>query len=202
MAVLWRECQRDIKSYKKLVIYILILVFYIYNCNSAFEISEKITDIMIGYLMVALYSSLGSYSNIAVILALPVDIKAYNSYKTIYFFIKITLVTIITMIILKLKLGSLMVLNLMNLYFIFTVICTLLCINYLSHYLLAICKKKHSYMIFLVIMVLVSGVRLLILNSFHIVLGLNLLVASLLICLLIGALYERINTEKVLHNWF
>lgn len=97
--IIWKEACRDLHSYTILCMIFISIIFIDIRINTSYEFLSGIYNISTGILLISIFSSLFSYMNIDILLSLPKSLYDFCIAKTIYIFLKTTIISSINLIV-------------------------------------------------------------------------------------------------------
>lgn len=200
-AILWREINRDIKSYKALwgsLMMSFIAILYYKNYG---QIADTFYYIAIGLLAISFSNSSYFMNNIITVLCLPIRMRDYCIGRTIYKIFRMCLWMIIFTAFMKviyhIKIVPLIRMRSVN---ITLVLLTLTSIAYVFEYLILIMGKRYfSIMIMIGTYILAFFKYLLFSNNLRI--NILLIIIDFLMVLVVYRKSESIDLEYITRRW-
>jgi hypothetical protein len=199
-AILWREFNKDIKSYSTLIscfsICILIIIFY----EKFGQLTDSFYYVAISILIISFYNSRYFMNNITTVLCLPIQMGDFcigrTLYKTfrlcfwIFFYTILVIVTYKTRIIISIEMVIKITISLF----------TLISFTYFFEYLILIAGKRLFSIIIILQTYLLSIIKYLIFTD-NLFTNILLIIIDLIIVTMIHRKCETIDLEKITRRW-
>lgn len=199
-AILWREFNKDLKSWKIICEYLLVVILSILFYHQYYNFGDAVYFTCIGVFSLAFYHSVYFLNNITTVLCLPLRMSDYCVWRAFYKVVRMLLIAFISFIMLEiiyqipLKINFNKVLRGLSLLF------TLCSTTYLIEYLELIVGKRYVQWVVLASIYTLYMLKILIFIGGAFV---HLLVAliDLLIFILVNKWSKTINLEKITRRW-
>lgn len=197
-AIIWREFHRELNSKTTLLMYVFLIIF---NCVKFkdYGIEQTIYNVSTGVLFISIFSSIINYTNIEVLLALPLEIYDFCMQKTIYIMMKVIFANVF-MFIVELFLNFFLLKDniLSNIYcFIFTII-GVYAVSIFAESISLLFKKNYKFIIVGIASLLLYFLNYFIFMSNKVICTIFIVVGVIVLQYLSFLISQNIDKEKLI----
>lgn len=197
-AIIWRELHRELNLKTTLLMYVFLIIF---NCVKFkdYGIEQTIYNVSTGVLFISIFSSIINYTNIEVLLALPLEIYDFCMQKTIYIMMKVIFANVF-MFIVELFLNFFLLKDniLSNIYcFIFTII-GVYAVSIFAESISLLFKKNYKFIIVGIASLLLYFLNYFIFMSNKVICTIFIVVGVIVLQYLSFLISQNIDKEKLI----
>lgn len=197
-AIIWREFHRELNLKTTLLMYVFLIIF---NCVKFkdYGIEQTIYNVSTGVLFISIFSSIINYTNIEVLLALPLEIYDFCMQKTIYIMMKVIFANVF-MFIVELFLNFFLLKDniLSNIYcFIFTII-GVYAVSIFAESISLLFKKNYKFIIVGIASLLLYFLNYFIFMSNKVICTIFIVVGVIVLQYLSFLISQNIDKEKLI----